>query len=102
MAAKRPIDDEFCSLVRDFLTYDFFDTDAEAADVAELAAGSGFAALNRRQQRIWDERVLPIVSKPIEEQLAVRFIIRSGGLVPRKITTLEHWATHRVPENRAA
>jgi hypothetical protein len=53
--------------------------------VAEAVAERGQSHLDPAQREVWERRVLPILSKPLNEQIAIAAIIRRGGYVPRKI-----------------
>src|SRR4051812_7707378 len=101
MKGKKRIDAEFSALLQDFLDCDFFAAGSEEAGIAEIAARFGLGALDQRQRRIWDESILPIVSKPLGEQVAVRSILRNGGYLPQKIDSLAYPPAGPLAENRA-
>lgn len=83
--SNESIDPEFSSLLRDFLNSDLLPTGSSEFAIADQVAASGLASLDPGQRAVWERDILPIVSKPLREQLAIASIVRRGGRVPRKI-----------------
>lgn len=79
------IDQELRALIADAIAADLLAAGSSEREVAERVARSGQPALDAEQRKVWEERVLPVLSKPLNEQVAIASIIRSGGYVPRKI-----------------
>lgn len=78
-------DPELAALVQDLVTADLLKQGSDAHRVAERVATSGLASLTAEERRMFEHSVLPILAKPMREQLAVASIMRRGGYVPRKI-----------------
>ncbi|KQT57468.1 hypothetical protein ASG54_12980 [Aureimonas sp. Leaf460] len=79
------VDRELRDLIRDVIAAELIAAGSPEMAVASAVAENGQASLNAAQREIWETRVLPILSKPLNEQIAIAAIIRRGGYVPRKI-----------------
>lgn len=79
------IDGELRALIEDVIAAELLAAGSPERAVAELVAGKGQVALSAEQRQVWETRVLPILSKPLREQIAIASIIRGGGYLPRKI-----------------
>lgn len=85
MSRLTSVDRELRDLIRDVIAAELIAPGSEEMAVAEAVANHGQASLDALQRGIWETRVLPILSKPLNEQIAIAAIIRRGGYVPRKI-----------------
>lgn len=79
------VDPELSALIGEVIDAKLLKADSEEKRVAELVAAEGLGALNATERDTFERRVLPILSKPIREQLAIASIVQRGGYVPRKI-----------------
>ena len=78
-------DPELSALVQDLVTAGLLKNGSNEHRVADQVARAGLASLTAAERRMFEESVLPILAKPMREQLAVASIVRRGGYVPRKI-----------------
>jgi hypothetical protein len=92
MKRRREVDQEFRALLQEFLDRGVFREGSPQAGVVAAVSQGGLRALDQDQMRIWNEQVLPVVSKPLHEQVAIAAILREGGYVPRRIE-LERYCT---------
>ncbi len=76
---------ELSGLIHDVIAAELLAPNSAEARIAERVAASGLGGLDDESRRVWEARVLPILSKPLSEQIAIASIIRRGGYVPRKI-----------------
>jgi len=81
----RGVDQELSALIHEVIDAALLDPSSQEYAVALLVAERGQSCLDSAQRSIWESRVLPILSKPIHEQIAIAAILRRGGYVPRKI-----------------
>lgn len=81
----RGVDQELSALIHEVIDAALLDQSSPEYTVALLVAERGQSCLDTAQRSIWESRVLPILSKPIHEQIAIAAILRRGGYVPRKI-----------------
>ena len=79
------VDRELRELIRDVIAADLLAPGSPEFAVAETVAEKGQMSLDQTQKALWETRVLPILCKPLDEQIAIASIIRRGGYVPRKI-----------------
>ncbi|WP_279480016.1 hypothetical protein [Aureimonas sp. SK2] len=80
-----PVDPELSALIREVVEAKLLKTGSEEKRIAEQVARQGLASLSAAERDTFERRVLPILSKPIREQLAIASIVQRGGYVPRKI-----------------
>ncbi|RIY02157.1 hypothetical protein D3218_07645 [Aureimonas flava] len=80
-----PVDPELSALIREVVEAKLLKAGSEEIRVAQHVAAHGLGALNPSERDVFERRVLPILSKPIREQLAIASIVQRGGYVPRKI-----------------
>lgn len=85
MRRKANLDPDYASFLLAYAASGVFRPGSAEARLVRVVAYRGLSALNFRQTRLWYENVLPIVSKPLDEQLAVSRIVRGGGRVPPRI-----------------
>ncbi|KQT53205.1 hypothetical protein ASG43_18435 [Aureimonas sp. Leaf454] len=85
MSRMTTVDRELKDLIRDVIAAELLEPGSKEMAVAEAVAERGQGSLDSAQREIWERRVLPILSKPLNEQIAIAAIIRRGGYVPRKI-----------------
>lgn len=85
MIRMTSVDRELRDLIRDVIAAELIAPGSPEMEVAQTVAEHGQATLDAAQREIWETRVLPILSKPLNEQIAIAAIIRRGGYVPRKI-----------------
>ncbi|MBE7186344.1 MAG: hypothetical protein INR68_18285 [Methylobacterium mesophilicum] len=85
MVRGKPVDSELSALIRDVIAAELLAPNSVEFRTAETVATRGLAALDENERRVWETRLLPILSKPLGEQIAIASIIRRGGFVPRKI-----------------
>lgn len=85
MSRMTSVDRELRDLIRDVIAAELIAPGSPEMSVAEAVSEHGQASLDPLQREIWEARVLPILSKPLNEQIAIASIIRRGGYVPRKI-----------------
>ncbi|MBB3996207.1 hypothetical protein [Aureimonas pseudogalii] len=78
-------DPELYALVQDLVAAGLLKHGSNEHRVAAHVARSGLASLTGDERRMFEQSVLPILAKPMREQLAVASIVRRGGYVPRKI-----------------
>ena len=95
MRRKSQLDPDYASFLMAYAASGVFAPGSAEGQLVQIVAKSGLAALNFHQTRLWYQSVLPIVSKPIDEQLAVARMVRDGGRVPQKIE-----ADHSPVEDR--
>lgn len=79
------IDNDFRSFLLEYATSGVFPEGSEEVRIIRIVARSGLDALGFEQMQIWYDRVLPILSKPLAEQVAVSRILRNGGRVPARV-----------------
>ena len=79
------VDQELSALIRDVVAAELLAPNSTELRVAELVAESGLGALDVGDRKVWEARLLPILAKPLSEQIAIASIIRRGGYVPRRI-----------------
>lgn len=82
---SRHVDAELSALIRDVIVAELLEPNSEELKTAEAVAARGLAGLNEQGRQIWETRLLPLLSKPLNEQIAIASIIRRGGYLPRKI-----------------
>lgn len=80
------VDEELRALIEDMIRAELLAPDSRALAVARRVADKGFGVLDADERRVWEQEVLPVLSKPLHEQIAIASILRRGGYVPRKIT----------------
>lgn len=85
MSRMTSVDRELRDLIRDVIAAELVAPGSSEMAVARAVAEHGQGGLDAAQREIWEARVLPILSKPLNEQIAIAAIIRRGGYVPRKI-----------------
>ena len=85
MSRMTSVDRELRDLIRDVIAAELLEPGSKELAVAQAVAERGQGSLDAAQREIWERRVLPILSKPLNEQIAIAAIIRRGGYVPRKI-----------------
>ncbi|KAB0680916.1 hypothetical protein [Aureimonas leprariae] len=85
MVRGKTVDHELSALIRDVIAAELLAPNSVELRTAETVAQRGLAALDDGGRRVWETRLLPILSKPLGEQIAIASIIRRGGYVPRKI-----------------
>ncbi|GGD90637.1 hypothetical protein GCM10011390_06750 [Aureimonas endophytica] len=79
------VDRELAALIRDVVAAELLAPNSPELRIAEQVATSGLGTLDGEGRRIWENRLLPILSKPLSEQIAIASILRRGGYVPRRI-----------------
>lgn len=79
------VDPEMSALIREVIEADLLKSGSPDLAVAERVAAEGLACLSPTERDLFEQRVLPILAKPIREQVAIASIMRRGGYVPRKI-----------------
>ncbi|BDA85027.1 hypothetical protein Sa4125_25690 [Aureimonas sp. SA4125] len=79
------VDDELRALIEDVIAAGLLADNPRGLAVAQRVAAHGFSALQSDERGFWEQDVLPVLSKPLQEQIAIASILRSGGYVPRKI-----------------
>ncbi|WP_294643702.1 hypothetical protein [uncultured Aureimonas sp.] len=79
------VDPELSALIGEVIDAKLLKVGSEEKRVAEHVAAEGLGALTVEERDTFERRVLPILSKPIREQLAIASIVQRGGYVPRKI-----------------
>jgi hypothetical protein len=79
------VDPELSALIREVIEAKLLKSGSEEKRVAEQVATHGLGSLGASERDTFERRVLPILSKPIREQLAIASIVQRGGYVPRKI-----------------
>jgi len=80
-----PVDPEISALIGEVIGADLLKPNSPELEVARLVAARGQGALNAAQRDIFERFVLPILAKPLRDQVAIASILRRGGYVPRKI-----------------
>lgn len=83
--AMGKVDQELSALIHEMIDAALLAPASEEHDVAMLVATRGQSSLTAQQRAVWESRILPILSKPLQEQIAIAAILRRGGYVPRKI-----------------
>ena len=79
------VDPELNALIREVIDARLLKPGSPEQVVAERVADSGLSSLERDDRDLFEHKVLPILAKPIREQLAIASIVQRGGYVPRKI-----------------
>ncbi len=80
-----PVDPELSALIREVVEAKLLKAGSEEKRIAEHVARHGLVSLSAAERDTFERRILPILSKPIREQLAIASIVQRGGYVPRKI-----------------
>ncbi len=88
MRRPRP-DPAFSELLDEFLKAEVFPKHSAEAQILSRVVQEGLQALADEEHAIWLERVLPVVSKPLCDQVAVARILRNGGRVSKRIDPLD-------------
>ena len=78
-------DPELATLIAEAIDAGLLTYGTREHEVACLVATKGQNRLSRSERETFETRVLPILAKPLREQIAVASIIQRGGYVPRKI-----------------
>ncbi|WAJ29550.1 hypothetical protein [Antarcticirhabdus aurantiaca] len=63
------VDRERASLLKDFLRFNVFPPSSAEAEIVGLVIRNGLKGLSPDQMDLWHERVLPVVSRPLVEQI---------------------------------
>ncbi|WAJ27252.1 hypothetical protein [Antarcticirhabdus aurantiaca] len=63
------VDQERASLLKDFLRFRVFHPASAEAEIVGLVIRHGLKGLSPEQMALWHERVLPVVSRPLVEQI---------------------------------
>jgi hypothetical protein len=79
------VDQELSALIHEVIDAALLEPTSPEYAVAMTVAEKGQGVLDYGQRALWESRVLPILSKPLHEQIAIAAILRRGGYVPRKI-----------------
>ncbi len=79
------VDPELSALIREVIEAKLLKPQSDEMRIAEQVAAHGLGGLGPAERDTFERRVLPILSKPIREQLAIASIVQRGGYVPRKI-----------------
>ncbi|WP_061976901.1 MULTISPECIES: hypothetical protein [unclassified Aureimonas] len=79
------VDPELNALIREVIDARLIKPGSPEQIVAARVASEGLGALAPDERELFETRVLPILAKPIREQLAIASIVQRGGYVPRKI-----------------
>lgn len=85
MRRKANLDPDYASFLLAYAASGVFPEGSAEARLMRVVAYRGLSGLNYRQTRFWYDKILPVVSKPLEEQLAVSRIVRGGGRVPPRV-----------------
>jgi hypothetical protein len=85
MGKSETVDQELSALIHEMIDAALLEPASPEHQVALIVADKGQATLDPSERAIWEGRLLPILSKPLHEQIAIAAIIRRGGYVPRKI-----------------
>ena len=85
MSRAKSIDTELSALIRDVIAADLLAPNSVELRTAVIVATRGLGRLDEEGRRVWETCLLPILSKPLSEQVAIASIIRRGGYLPRKI-----------------
>jgi hypothetical protein len=85
MIRGKLVDRELSALIRDVIAAELLAPNSPELRTAEAVAEKGFGGLDDEGRRVWETRLLPILSKPLGEQIAIASIIRRGGYLPRKV-----------------
>jgi hypothetical protein len=85
MRRKARTDPDFKSFLLDYASSTVFRPGSAEARLVRIVAQRGLSALNFNQMELWYERVLPTLSKPLGEQVAISSIMQNGGYVPPRI-----------------
>ncbi|MBB3948934.1 hypothetical protein [Aureimonas jatrophae] len=80
-----PVDPEISALIGEVIAADLLKPNSPELAVARLVATKGQGALDAQERDIFERLVLPILAKPLRDQVAIASILRRGGYVPRKI-----------------
>jgi hypothetical protein len=86
MGRVEKVDEELRALIQDVIDAGLLAEESRGLTVARQVAARGFGSLDADGRRVWEQAVLPVLSKPLHEQIAIASILRRGGYVPRKIT----------------
>ena len=81
---NRTVDPELRNLIVEALDAGLLKPRSEDARVASIVAEKGQGHLSAEERGIWEARVLPVLSKPISQQLAIGAIQRRGGRLGRR------------------
>ncbi|WP_182085410.1 hypothetical protein [Aureimonas sp. ME7] len=79
------VDPELSALIREVVEAKLLKAGSQEQRVAEQVAAHGLGSLDPMERDTFERRVLPILAKPLREQLAIASIVQRGGYVPRKI-----------------
>lgn len=79
------VDPELAALIREVIDADLLKRNSEELRIAHQVARAGLAGLDPEEVRVYEAKVLPILAKPLRDQIAIASILRRGGYVPRKI-----------------
>ncbi|WP_155897492.1 hypothetical protein [Aureimonas ureilytica] len=79
------VDPELNALIREVIEARLIKPGSPEHVVAMRVGSEGLGALTPEERDLFETRVLPILAKPIREQLAIASIVQRGGYVPRKI-----------------
>lgn len=80
-----PVDPELHTLILEVIEARLIKPGSPEQMVAKRVADHGLASLAPEERDVFERKVLPILAKPIREQLAIASIVQRGGYVPRKI-----------------
>jgi hypothetical protein len=86
MGRVEKVDEELRTLIEDVIGAGLLAENSRGRTVARHVADKGFGSLTADERQVWEQEVLPVLSKPLHEQIAIASILRRGGYVPRKIT----------------
>ncbi len=75
----RAVDPELRNLIAEALDAGLLKPQSEDARIATVVAEKGQRQLTAQERSVWEGRVLPILSKPIAQQIAIGAIQRRGG-----------------------
>lgn len=78
-------DPELASLIRETIEAGFIKVGSREHEVALAVAERGQKRLSSDERRIWEWQVLPIISKPLRDQLLIDAVRRRGGRLPRSL-----------------
>jgi len=79
------IDPELTALIEEVIEADLLKRNSSELRIAHRVAVEGLAALEPGEVAVFEAKVLPILAKPLRDQVAIASILRRGGYVPRKI-----------------
>ncbi|KTQ95476.1 hypothetical protein NS365_22450 [Aureimonas ureilytica] len=81
----KTVDPELNALIHEVMEARLIKPGSPEHVVAARVAQEGLGALGSDERDLFETKVLPILAKPIREQLAIASIVQRGGYVPRKI-----------------